>query len=83
MLLRGRSPGLAKLSRPRLAAVHPRERLFARLDECLEHTAVWVHGVPGAGKTTLVASYLQARKLQGSFQFRARYSRPHVLVDQC
>ncbi|MBK7955890.1 MAG: hypothetical protein IPK02_19200 [Candidatus Accumulibacter sp.] len=56
---------MAKLSRPRLAAVHPRERLFARLDECLEHTAVWVHGVPGAGKTTLVASYLQARKLQG------------------
>jgi len=54
---------LAKLSRPRLARVHPRERLFQRLDECLEHPAVWVSGVAGAGKTTLIASYLSARKL--------------------
>ncbi|MBK7677470.1 MAG: hypothetical protein IPJ27_23485 [Candidatus Accumulibacter sp.] len=53
---------MAKLSRPRLAGVHPRERLFVRLDQCLEHTAVWVDGVPGAGKTTLIASYLSARK---------------------
>jgi len=63
MPVRGRSPGLAKLSRPRLARVHPRERLFKRLDECLEHPAVWVSGAAGAGKTTLIASYLSARKL--------------------
>lgn len=54
---------LAKLSHPRLARVHPRERLFSRLDECLEHRAVWVSGVAGAGKTTLIASYLDARQL--------------------
>ncbi|RDE49148.1 MAG: hypothetical protein DVS81_18240, partial [Candidatus Accumulibacter meliphilus] len=54
---------MAKLSRPRLARVHPRERLFKRLDECLEHPAVWVSGAAGAGKTTLIASYLSARKL--------------------
>jgi LuxR family maltose regulon positive regulatory protein len=54
---------LAKLSRPRLARVLPRERLFQRLDECLEHPAVWVSGVAGAGKTTLIASYLSARNL--------------------
>jgi LuxR family maltose regulon positive regulatory protein len=65
MPIRGRSPDLAKFSRPRLARVHPRERLFRRLDECLEcHPAVWVSGVPGAGKTTLIASYLNARKLR-------------------
>ena len=63
MLVRGRSPGLAKFSRPRLARVHPRERLFLRLDECLEQAAVWVSGAPGAGKTALIASYVDARKL--------------------
>lgn len=64
MLVREGSPGLAKLSCPRLAAVHPRERLFLRLDECLKHTAAWVCGVPGAGKTTLLSSYVGARKLR-------------------
>ncbi len=67
MLGRGKSPGFAKLSCPRLDAVHPRERLFRRLDECLEHSAVWVCGVPGAGKTTLVASYLNGRRLQAQW----------------
>jgi LuxR family maltose regulon positive regulatory protein len=54
---------LAKLSRPRLAGVCTRERLFLRLDECLQHAALWVSGGAGMGKTSLVASYLDARKL--------------------
>lgn len=54
-----RTPTLAKLTPPRLYAVTRRERLFALLNEHLRHHAlIWVAGPPGAGKTSLVASYL-------------------------
>ena len=57
------APELAKLSRPRIYRVSPRERLFRLLDERREHPVVWVSGAPGAGKSALVASYVDARKL--------------------
>lgn len=56
---------LAKLSRPRLYDAVPRERLFSLLDEKRKHPAIWVCGPPGAGKTTLVGTYLEARTLDG------------------
>lgn len=56
---------LAKLSRPRLYDALARERLFDRLDELRRHPVVWIAGPLGAGKTTLVASYLEARKHRG------------------
>lgn len=56
-------PELAKLTRPRLFRVSLRERLFRLLDELRERPAVWITGAPGAGKSALVASYLDARRL--------------------
>jgi LuxR family transcriptional regulator, maltose regulon positive regulatory protein len=58
-----RKTGLVKLSRPRLHRAHPRERLFADLDASRERACIWIVGPPGAGKTTLAASYIDAYKL--------------------
>ena len=49
---------LAKTTRPTLAATIARPRLFHRLDHARQRPVIWVWGPPGAGKTSLVASYL-------------------------
>ena len=54
---------LAKLSPPRLSGAMTRARLFAELDRLRRQPAVWIWAPPGAGKTTLVASYVEDRKL--------------------
>ncbi len=55
---------LAKITRPVLAHVYTRQRLFGWLDEARRaHPVIWVQAPPGSGKTTLVATYLSARKI--------------------
>lgn len=52
---------LAKLSMPRLASGIARPRLFKVLDEARQRAAAWIVAPGGAGKSTLVASYLLER----------------------
>lgn len=54
---------LAKLTPPTVPRIVPRPRLFRELDRACKQPIVWITAPPGAGKTTLVASYLQTKKL--------------------
>ncbi|HEY7379285.1 MAG TPA: BTAD domain-containing putative transcriptional regulator [Steroidobacteraceae bacterium] len=60
-------PALAKLTRPKVHRALPRERLFRELDRSRECPLIWVAAPPGSGKTTLVSSYIEARKLRGAW----------------
>jgi ATP/maltotriose-dependent transcriptional regulator MalT/DNA-binding SARP family transcriptional activator len=57
-------PLLPKLARPRSDNIYPRARLFRRLDALAHSPLTWIDGPAGAGKTTLVASYLEHRRIK-------------------
>ncbi len=54
---------LAKVHNPEADNVVYRKRLFQTLDLARKKRIVWITGLPGSGKTTLVASYLSAKRL--------------------
>ncbi|MDH4061166.1 MAG: hypothetical protein OEU94_10180, partial [Aquincola sp.] len=61
MAQRSSTTAFAKSTRPEIAGVVQREALFARLDGTAARTVAWISAPPGYGKTTLAASYLEAR----------------------
>ena len=88
---------LAKLARPRLHEAVERDRLFARLDRARgRRAAICVVGPPGAGKTTVVATWLDSREIPGIwyqvdagdtdlatfFYYLGEASRPFVRKDR-
>ena len=63
----------AKLTRPAAGGLIRRERLFRQLDESLRRKLVWVSGPAGAGKTSLVSTYIETRRLRSVwYQIDAR-----------
>src|SRR5262245_14282169 len=59
--------GLGKTVQPRAHGAFPRTRLFRLLDRSRRTPILWIAAPPGAGKTTLVSSYLDARRLRAAW----------------
>jgi LuxR family transcriptional regulator, maltose regulon positive regulatory protein len=59
--MKGRRVSLGKTTRPSVAGVLPRKRLFDLLKKTAPVT--WITGPPGCGKTTLAASWLDSAKV--------------------
>lgn len=58
----GKRRQFAKLTAPTLPALVPRPRLFKLLDHACRRKIVWITAIPGSGKTSVVASYLRAKR---------------------
>ncbi len=58
---------LVKVSPPRLSSVLHRTRLFNLLDRARSQPVIWVSGLPGSGKTTLAADYVEANAIPSAW----------------
>jgi len=63
MAMKTREPSITKITRPAADGILPRKRLFQSMDRSRSFPVTWVTGPAGSGKTALLASYLDARKL--------------------
>ena len=60
----GLTPPFAKITRPVPGENLPRTRLFRLIDQRGKRVPLlWICGPPGCGKTTLVSTYIEARKI--------------------
>ena len=60
----GHSAVIAKITCPRVSEIIIRKRLFDIIDRAREKPVIWIAAPAGSGKTTLVASYLDKRKIR-------------------
>ena len=54
---------IAKVTCPTSTGYFPRHRLYRLLDKARKAPVLWITGPPGCGKTALVSSYVEARRL--------------------
>src|SRR3990172_2069093 len=59
----GYAPPIAKVSRPVPVGYFPRHRLYRLLDKARKAPVLWITGPPGCGKTALVSSYIESRRI--------------------
>lgn len=61
------TPTLGKMRSPRLGRSIQRDRLFIELDGTGSVPGLWIAGPAGFGKSTLIATYLEARALKSAW----------------
>ena len=56
---------MVKVTRPTKKDSYLRHRLFDQLDQVRKSPVIWISAPAGSGKTTLVSSYIESRKVPG------------------